>query len=313
LPIIPENVVQAPTNLVPPATVPVPLTPSRSKRPARIPGLVGSNAAFLVPDFVRKKFADGWVSHVPLTYLTDKGCLLKNKPSVIASQEILTVDSITGQIHTSTTPFSDDGELELTFDEWHQAWRRLLDLIRSYFPDEFLMWEIHYSFILNNENRAELWPVYLAYDVEIRKRSTQSGIDPSKFSIGIWNDLEVRYTAKKVLSLVQTDLKHQISRGPSDKHRPRNSSQNNSSFRDHPPTLDSSKTGRCFSCGDRSRSHLSRNCKAPCNTSGSPCYTFKVDGRWQTRSGKQLFFAWNGPSGCDIGSSCTRGEHLCTL
>ena len=69
------------------------------------------------------------------------------------------------------------------------------------------MWETHYSFILNSENRAELWPLFLSYDVEIHRRSTRFSIDPSVFSIGIWNDLELRYTTKKVLSLVQADLK----------------------------------------------------------------------------------------------------------
>ena len=170
--VVPGNAVPAPNVHFTQAAAPIPLTPSRSKRPARIPGLVGSNAAFLVPDFVRKKFADGWSSHIPLTYLTDKGCLLKNKPSATSSQEVLTVDSVTGQIHTTTTPFSDDGELDLTFDEWHQAWRRLLDLIRIYVFEELHLWEIHYSFILNNENCAELWSLYVAYDVEIRRSYT---------------------------------------------------------------------------------------------------------------------------------------------
>jgi hypothetical protein len=285
-------------------------TSSRSRRPARVPGLVGSNAAFLVPDYVRKKFADGWASHVPLTYLTNKGCLLKNKPSLAASQEVLTVDSVTGQIQTTTSSLSDDGELDMTFDDWHQAWRRLLDLIRTYFPDEFLMWEVHYNFILNNESRAESWPLYLAYDVEIRKRSTQQGIDPSVFSIGIWNDLEVRYNAKKVYSLVQSDLKARASPG---KQKSRNPNHEGSSFRDHQTTLDSSKTGRCIFCGNRSKLHLSRNCVATCNTSGSPCFLCKIDGKRQARLGKRLCYAWNGLSGCDLGSGCSRGDHLCTL
>jgi hypothetical protein len=69
------------------------------------------------------------------------------------------------------------------------------------------MWEIHYTYILKNENRAELWPLYLAYDIEIRKRSTQTSIDPSVFSIGIWNDLETRYTAKKYSHLFDPTLK----------------------------------------------------------------------------------------------------------
>ena len=142
------------------------MTPSR-KRPIRTPGLAGTNAAFLVPGNIRKRFSDGWNVHVPLTFLTDRGCLLKDKPSVTASQDVLTIDRITGQIQTSAKSLSDDGELDMTFDEWHQAWRRLLDLIKNYLPDEFLAWEVHYSFILNNKNRSELWPVYLAYDAEI--------------------------------------------------------------------------------------------------------------------------------------------------
>jgi hypothetical protein len=187
---------------VPPtAPVAAPAASTR-KRPARIPGLTGSSAAYLVPDNIRKKFSDGWNVHVPLTFLTDKGCLLKNKPTIAASYDLLSIDSITGQIQTSAKPLSDAGELELTFDEWHQAWRRLLELIETYLPDELDMWKIHHSFILNRDNRAELWPLSLAYDADIRRRATQSSIDPSHFSIHIWNDLEQRYLADRVLAIV---------------------------------------------------------------------------------------------------------------
>ena len=169
-----------------------PITPSR-RHPARTLGLAGTNAAFLVPDHIRKKFIDGWHVHVPLTYLTDKGCVFKDKPAVVASQELLMIDNVTGHIQTSSKPLSDTGELDLTFNEWHQVWRHLLDLIRTHIPDELWLWEIHHTFIVNKENCTELWPIYLAYDVEIRKRATQLPIDPSIFSIGIWNDLEARY------------------------------------------------------------------------------------------------------------------------
>ena len=135
----------------------------------------------------------------------DKGCLLKDRSAATSTHDILTIDSVTGLIQTSSKSLPDEGELNLTFDEWHQAWRCLLDLIRTYLPEEFLLWEIHYSFILNSENRSELWPLYLAYDAEIRKRSTQFAIDPSKFSLRIWNDLEIRIHAKKVLA-VQSDM-----------------------------------------------------------------------------------------------------------
>jgi hypothetical protein len=167
-------------------------------RPTRAPGLVGTSAACLVPGHVRGEFSDpeGWTTHVPLTFLTDKGCLLKNKSLLNAAHDILSYDPTTGQVVMTSKVLQDNGELELTFDECHQAWCRLLDLIKTYLPQEFLLWEIHYSFILNSENRAEMWLLYLAYDTEIRRRATQTSIDPSQFSIGIWNDLEIRYSHK---------------------------------------------------------------------------------------------------------------------
>ena len=311
--------VPVPRSLPTPDATSGPMTPSR-KRPTRTPGLVSTSASFLVPDHIRKKFSDGWNIHVPLTFLTDKGCLLKDKPTAGASHEILTIDSATGRIQTSSKPLSDHGELDLTFDEWHQVWRRLLDLIKTFLPAEFMMWEVHYSFILNNENQAEMWPLYLAYDAEIRRRATQLPIDPSVFAIGVWNDLEARYTAKKVLSMVQSDLKLFPS-NPSSSHSdnpqkiPRNPSQGSSFRNGHHSPPDGSKTGRCMFCGDRSKNHLSRNCTATCNTSGSPCFLHRLEpsGVRQSKSGKRYCYSWNGLSGCDKGPSCRRGEHWCTL
>ena len=301
-----------PQNFLPPVVEPP--TPSR-KRLARTPGLAGTNAAFLVPEHIRKKFVDGWNVHIPLTYLTDKGCLVKEKFSSGTSQDVLTIDNLTGQLLTSFKPLSDDGELDLTFDEWHQAWRRLLDLIKVYVSDKFPLWEIHYSFILNSHNRAELWPLYLAYDTKIRRRAMQLSIDPSHFSIGIWNDLESRYTAKKILSLVQADMKSHPNTRPSP--TPWNTNKNNSfhSQRSQFQQADSAKPYRCIFCGDRSKSHTSRNCLASTNTSGSPCHLLRQgsSGLRVSKAGKNYCFAWNGLSGCDNGTSCQRGEHWCTL
>ena len=127
------------------------LTPAH-KRLTHTPGLVGTNTTFLVPDHIWKKFADGWNVHVPLTYLMDKGCHLQDKPSANASHDVLTIDNLTGCILASSELLSNEGELDLTFDEWHQVWWHLLDLIKVYLPDEFLMQEVHYSFILNHNH-----------------------------------------------------------------------------------------------------------------------------------------------------------------
>jgi hypothetical protein len=165
----------------------------------------------------------------------------------------------------------------MTFDEWHQAWRRLLELIRTFIPIELQVWEAHYAFILNNESRAEKWPLYLAYDVEIRKRSTQIAIDPSEFSIGIWNDLETRYMANKVLSIVQSDLKHVPDRASSHNTNPRGSRlpNQNAAFRGQQSATEDAKSGRCIFCGYRGKDHPSKYCTAACFASGAPCFLQK--------------------------------------
>ena len=72
--------------VVPPVILPLaePIT-SSNRRPTHTPGLAATNAAFLVPENIWKKFKDGWTTHIPLTFLTDKGCLFKNKALVLTT------------------------------------------------------------------------------------------------------------------------------------------------------------------------------------------------------------------------------------
>ena len=325
-PVVAPTIYQAAAPLVAPPVAPpavLPLaesTTSSNRRPARTPGLAATNAAFLAPDNIRKKFKDGWTTHIPLTFLTDKGCLLKNKALVNSSHDIMSFDPTTGQVITTSKTLNDQGELELTFDEWHQAWRRLLSLVEEFFPEELYMWTKHYTFILDSTNRAELWPLYVAYDVEIRKKATQSSIDPSIFALGVWNDLEARYTAKKVLNIIQLDLKQHPERFISSNnsnppsYTPRNPSIT-SSFRNPQHSLpENPRSGRCIFCGDRSKTHTSRGCTAACYANGSPCHLARQEptGIRISSSGKRYCYAWNGPSGCDQ-ITCRKGEHLCTL
>ena len=75
--------------------------------------------------------------------------------------------------------------------------------------------------------------MYLAYDAEIHKRMTHFPIDPSVFSLGIWNDLEARHMAKKVLDMVQLDLKKQSGHSDNSQNSRSWNSNQNSSFRPH--------------------------------------------------------------------------------
>jgi hypothetical protein len=231
-------------------------------------------------------------------YLTDRGCLLKNKSLLSAGQDILSYDPSTGQVLTTSESkvLNGNGELDLTFDEWHQAWRCLLELIKAFVPQEFLLWEVHYNYILNNANRAEMWSLFLVYDVEIRRRATQSPIDPSQFSLGIWNNLESRYHTKKVVALVQADLKQYTDRfsapnspNPS-AHIPQNMTQSLSFHNQHHPLPDNPKIGCCIFCGDCSKSHPSKLCTAMCYADGSLCHLTRQEptGQRVSKSGNTI-------------------------
>jgi hypothetical protein len=74
------------------------VTPSipSCRQPACTIGLAGTNAGFLMPDHIQKKFADSWNVHVLLTFLTDNGCLIKTKQVVSALHDILSINNSTG-------------------------------------------------------------------------------------------------------------------------------------------------------------------------------------------------------------------------
>jgi len=84
-----------------------------------------SGGGFIVPDVIRDKFIK-WETHVPLTYLTDKFCASQPAAQSSLSDFLAVVD---GQVTTKSKGLSSTGELDMTFDEWHQAWQRLLKLI----------------------------------------------------------------------------------------------------------------------------------------------------------------------------------------
>lgn len=185
------------------------LPSSSRKRPTRLPGMLAQSASYMVPDQIRKKFAanGGWASHIPLTFLTDKFCAQKSGTSTESFNETLSIDTNTGRIVTASQTLSVTGETDLTFDEWHQAWRRLLELIQQYLPDEYECWNHHFCRIRDTESRSEHWPLWIAYDTEVRRRAVHTNIDPKEHHIGLWNELEVRYNQLRVRDAINLDSK----------------------------------------------------------------------------------------------------------
>ena len=159
-----------------------------------------SGGGYIVPDVIRDKFAR-WEVHIPLTYLTDSFCSSQQASQSSLSDFLIVVE---GQLSTKSKSLSSAGELDMTFDEWHQAWQRLLKLIEQYHPEELALWQTHYSSIMIKETRGEDWPLWLAYDTEVRRRSVTTSLDPSRFQQRLFDDLYIRYTGKKILLQLQS-------------------------------------------------------------------------------------------------------------
>ena len=157
-------------------------------------------------------------------------------------------------------------------------------------------------------------------------RGLPSSLSTLPFSplVCIWNDLEIRYSHKKILllQLVRNNLRqhpdhffaHSSSNPPT--YTPHNQFEP-PPFRNQQFTLpDNPKSGRCIFCEDRSKSHPSNACVTSCYSNGTPCHLIKQEpnGTRASRSGKHYCFAWNGPSSCtQIQIPCCKGEHFCTL
>ena len=127
------------------------------------------------------------------------------------------------------------------------------------------------------------------------------------------------FRSKKVLALVQADLKHHPDRPsfPHSNNPPSYTSRvpsHDASFRGYQPSPENFRSDRCIFCGSRLKSHLPRTCTATSYANGTPCHLSRHNpsGIKTSSTGKCYCFSWNGSSGCNQ-NPCRRGEHLCSL
>ncbi|KAJ7055347.1 hypothetical protein C8F01DRAFT_464922 [Mycena amicta] len=296
-------------------------TSSARKRPVRIPGLTVSNARLLPPDAIRKRFSasGGWQTHVPLHLLTDKACLLAMQDSSgKLLNDMYMVDSSTGNTVAVSRDFPIGPELVLTYDEWDQAWRCLLDLIAEFLPDELEAWKTHYTTITNRPNRSNLWSVYLEYDSRIRRSALSSPVDPTYFQFELWNELEAEHYGKQAaaaaLRFTQDALKSQGSSGG--KRGGDSDSSGGHRFRPTDGARNKGDKFRCFVCGSDEPTHRARTCAASALVNGRPLILSvrgpNGSGSRKDSADKAYCFPFNG-RGCSRGSSCTHGNHWCSL
>ena len=159
-----------------------------------------SGGGYIIPDAIHDKFAK-WEVHIPLMYLTDSFCSSQQATQSSLSNFLAVIDS---QLTMKSKSLSPVGELNMSFNEWHQAWQHLLKLIAQYHADELPLWQTHYSLIMVKETRGEDWPLWLAYDIEVRCRSVTTALDLAKFQQRLFDDLYVYHTRKRILSQLQS-------------------------------------------------------------------------------------------------------------
>jgi hypothetical protein len=113
-----------------------------------MPGQVGDPNQFVIPDAIRQKFLRRIV-HIPLNLLTDAACADQGLDISSALSEFLHHDSVTGQMVSIEKSVSHMEELWITFAEWHEAWKQLLQLHKELRPEEYSYWLAHYKIISN--------------------------------------------------------------------------------------------------------------------------------------------------------------------
>ncbi|KAJ7640513.1 hypothetical protein B0H17DRAFT_1187179 [Mycena rosella] len=321
-----------PSNDVPaaPSTPVVGATASR-KRPARVLGQTASNAGGLIPEGIRRKFSgvDGWTSHVPLNFLTDDYCSFNNHAKTKQLDDTLIFDSSGSVAKEKELAF--EAELTLNFDEWTQAWGRLLELIQTYVLAEFSLWRTHYENIVKAPNRSKRWALWLAYDSGIRRRALSSSIDPSILHLDLRNELEADFTGdvagQRALETVLRELSAQGGGRPGKAPRQSDREQRASTSRTHPCDYPSRHNEggnhsfrppsnlRCFVCATDDPTHKSRSCVAKRLVTGKDALLISDkngNGR-KDRNGNSYCYPFNGYAGCTSGSACTRGKHWCSL
>lgn len=256
-----------------------------------------------------------WQEHIPLTYLTDKFCTpggdtkLRNKD--------FEVDQRSGLLVPAEQPLNDTNENKLSFEDWHQAWLRFLELLRRYTPNIYPLWKTHFELIYSAPDHISNWPTWLAYDITIRRQSLNEGIDPSIFHMSVWSSCDLEVT-KQAVSRTASSLSNTRPNSASGcfqpytnnfRHPERQNSQQDGRLRPHQTRWRS--PAHCLFCAGP---HQPRGCRATVQVNGRPLYIIsRDDGKaFADAEGNRYCFAFNGSTGCST-SGCSKGVHHCTL
>ncbi|PPQ84532.1 hypothetical protein CVT24_006664, partial [Panaeolus cyanescens] len=254
-----------------------------TRRSTRTPGATISNTAYPPPPRFRQYLKNGWTHHIPLTALTDRACaneaMGKNRPRDEFTLTFRTDGSFT--VPTShpnslqDQQVDEDDEHKISFHQWLQAWRRLLDLIRECLPPlDFSMWQAHHDRIFNDRTLSEYWPVWREYDILVRQQAVyDKKFDPSVFQKDTFAAVERRLRDAENNQRLNSAINAALKQLPKSFRAP--------SYRNSPPNTDQSSSQdqsyRCLICG--SRAHRPKQCDAKFLVNGKPLLLPRPNGQ----------------------------------
>lgn len=175
----------------------------------------------------------------------------------------------------------DEEEYKITFDEWQQAWGRLLHLLETHLTTIYASWNTHFERILYHPTCTAKWDTWCIYDIELRKQALHTGIDPRVHSREIWVLADSWATEAQMLVNIDRQIA-MITPKPPATHSSSSSysslqTQTRNTLR---PFWNNLPPGRCFVCGDRSGHHYGCTCTASHLINGRPCVlTINTDGK----------------------------------
>jgi hypothetical protein len=170
----------------------------------RQPGLQATGNWYYIPPFIEEYFAAGWVSHTPLTYLTEE--VIRMYFAGEASYLWNCSDNHGPYLPVPET-LSRHGEADLTVAEWLQAWNRLLQLIRGYILKEYDRWNRHVTSIKEKEwALGRDWKLWLDYDIMVRDWATRIPLDPATFQTEIYRPCKMAHDERVFEARIRAEI-----------------------------------------------------------------------------------------------------------
>jgi hypothetical protein len=137
-----------------------------------------------VPPSIESIFVASLCSHVPFTFLTNKG--------VVA--------------HASNmfTHITNAVEAKLKFGQWDRARRRFLLMVAKHIPDDLAAWKKHFKVLTHQSNAtSKNWPVYCNYNIAIQTSTVGLLCNPGKWHEDLVQEIHIAHITAAAQAVIE--------------------------------------------------------------------------------------------------------------